>query len=354
MDDLNFKHGGNIYEIKRRYGKGVIDFSANVSPLGLATGIKETLYKDLNRISCYPDPEAKDIREKIAKFWGIRKDNLLLGNGSVELIYLLTSLYRPKTASIPIPTFSEYEYSIRNLNCKIQFLKLKEKKSFKLDLSKVIRSDIFFLCHPNNPTGNFILDDLRVVERLADKLIIVDEAFMDFLVDQEKYTLIWKAIDSKKIAVLRTFTKFFGLAGLRIGYLITHKKIIDRLRQCQPPWMINSLAQLAVQLILDDKEYISKTYRLIEKERRYLFEQLSKIKGLEPFPSVANFLLIKIERDNLTSDILVKRLIEKGILVRDCSNFRNLNNNRYIRIAVRTHKDNLVLLGVLNSTINTL
>jgi len=350
MDSLTFKHGGNIYEIRRRYGRNVIDFSANVNSLGLATRIKEAFYKNLDRISCYPDPEAKDISHKIAKFWKIKEDNLLLGNGSVELIYLLMGVYRPRTASIPAPTFSEYECIARNLNCKIQFLKLKEKEEFKLGLSKVIRSDIFFLCHPNNPTGNFILDDLRTVERLADKLIIVDEAFIDFLVDQDKYTLIWKAIDSKKIAVLRTFTKFFGLAGLRIGYLIAHKKIIDRLRRWQPPWMINSLAQLAAQLILDDREYISKTHRLIEKERRYLFEQLSKVKGLKPFSSVTNFLLIKIEKDGLTSNILTERLIEKGILVRDCSNFRNLNN-RYIRIVVRTHKDNLALLRALNSAI---
>ncbi|GAH61521.1 unnamed protein product [marine sediment metagenome] len=140
------------------------------------------------------------------------------------------------------------------------------------------------------------------------------------------------------------------MPGLRIGYLIAHKEIIARLRQHQPPWNTNSLAQLAAELILNDKEYIKKTHKLVEKERKFLFEQLARIEGLRPYPSVTNFLLVKIERAGITSRSLKELLLKKGILIRDCSNFRNLND-KYIRIAVRTHRENLRLLAVLKEVL---
>jgi len=363
MANLAFSHGGNIYEVKRKFKKKVVDFSANINPLGFPPTLKRALCEGFDRIRHYPDPRARDITKTIAKYWGISDENILLGNGSVELIYLIMYSYRPKTTLIPVPTFSEYERAAKMVNSRVQFLKLKEKEDFAFNWhysNKVVRqahhpersrrADISFICNPNNPTGNLILKNSKSIEKLANKLLVIDEAFMDFLPNQGDYTLIWKAAKKKRVAVLRTFTKFFSLPGLRIGYIVAHKEVINKLRQHQVPWSINSLAQIAAEKILNNKEYISKTYKLIEKERDFLLKGLTKIKGLKPYLSVANFLLIKIEKAGITSKSFKETLIKKGILIRDCSNFRNLNN-KYIRVAVRTRKENLKLLTALKKVV---
>jgi len=360
MDNLSFPHGGNIYEVKKILKKEVIDFSANINPLGLPAMVKRAIYANVNEIIHYPDPEARNITQKIARYWQINEQNILLGNGSIELIYLVMSRYKPKTTYIVAPTFSEYERAAKGVKSRIRFLNLKEKENFSFNLSYFAKpyifenvknkADVFFVCNPNNPTGNLILEDCASINKLTNKLLVVDEAFIDFLPNQKDYTLIWRAIKTKKIIVLRTFTKFFALPGLRIGYLVAHKEVVDKLRQHQVPWNINSLAQIAVEQILNDKEYINRTYKLIKKERDFLFEQLAKIEGLKPYPSVTNFLLIKIEKADITSESLRKSLIENGILIRDCSNFRNLNN-KYIRVAVRLRKENLKLLEAFKKAI---
>jgi threonine-phosphate decarboxylase len=350
MAYLNFSHGGNIWEIRQKYRKEIIDFSANINPLGIPQTVKNALYNNLDKILHYPDSEAKNITKKITKYWGIKEENVLLGNGSIELIYLIVNTFKPRTSLIAIPSFSEYERALKNVKSKIQFLKLKEKENFSLNLCRFNRTDIFFIGNPNNPTGNLILKDRRKARQIKSQLIVVDEAFMDFLPNQKEHTLIWKAVKDKKFIVLRTLTKFFALPGLRIGYLIAHKNIINRLKQYQPPWSTNSLAQLAAEIILNDKKYIKKTYRLIEKEKKFLLRQLAKINGLKPYPSEANYLLIKTEKNNITSGVLRKSLIKKGILIRDCNNFRGLNN-KYIRVAVRSHKENLKLIEALRKTI---
>jgi threonine-phosphate decarboxylase len=171
---------------------------------------------------------------------------------------------------------------------------------------------------------------------------------MDFLPGEREHTMVYKAISDKRLIVLRSFTKFFALPGLRIGYLIAHKDVINFLQKRQPPWNINIIAQVAAKFILNDKEYIQKTKVFIEKERRFLFEKILNIKGLIPFPSVTNFILIKIRNNN--SCYLTKKLIKDyGILIRDCSNFRGLSNNKFIRVAIRLHSENVKLINVLSN-----
>lgn len=338
-------HGGDVF----RY-KDVIDFSANINPLGIPTNIKRALCRNIDRILHYPDITSYSITQRIAEYWGIDSENILLGNGSASLIYLLAFYYKPKNVAIPCPTFSEYELGVRNIGSKIHFLKLKEEDGFEFKEGSFGKPDILFLCNPNNPTGNLIFKDASGLYGFANRLI-VDECFMDFLPNQKDYTLIWRAIKDERIIVLRSLTKFFSLPGLRIGYLIGHKEIVSKIRKYQPPWSINTLAQIAGELILNDKEYIEKTHRLIEKERKFLFRQLKIIKGLKPYPSVCNFLLIKIETQSITSKSLKEALIKKGILIRNCSNFRGLSD-RYIRVAIRTRHENQKLLIALRDVIN--
>lgn len=312
------EHGGNIY----KFGKDIIDFSASINPLGLSKGIKKALRDNLDKIIHYPDPDSNDLVKSIARYWKIKEENILPGNGSSELIYLIIHTFRPRKVFIPFPTFSEYEKAARAI---------KYVRGRSLHIS--------FICNPNNPTGDLV----KVPEFKG--LRIIDETFMDFLPDEDKYTMIWRATKSRKIIVLRTFTKFFAIPGLRLGYLAGHKDMIMMLKQHLPPWNINSLAQIA-GVVLKDKKYIEKTREVVQRERRFLFERISRISTLKPYPSVTNFILVKT--DGLSSKTLKKKLIQKGILIRDCSNFRGLDN-RYFRIAVRSHKENKKLIDALES-----
>jgi threonine-phosphate decarboxylase len=350
MANLAFEHGGNIYEIERKYKRKFLDFSANINPLGLPQQVKIALYKNFERILHYPDSNAPELIKKISDYLKVNNQNILLGNGSTELIYLIVNAFKPKTVLIPIPTFSEYEHAARNIKSRIKFINLYEKEDFKLNPTRLGASDIVFLSNPNNPTGNLVFTDSRLVEKLNNKLIIIDEVFIDFLPDEKKYSLIWKAVKSKRIIVLRSFTKFFALPGLRIGYLIAHKDIIKILKKYQIPWNVNALALKAAECILTDKSYIDKTRQFIEKERDFLFKEIIQIKNLKPYPSVTNFLLIKIEDKNLTSTLLAKRLIQKGILIRDCANFRGLDK-QFIRVAVRRHRENIELVEALKDCV---
>ncbi|MDI6890043.1 MAG: threonine-phosphate decarboxylase CobD [Thermodesulfovibrionales bacterium] len=344
MVDIDFLHGGNIYEIKRRYKKEVIDFSANVNPLGLTKAVKRELSKCYRLIPHYPDPEAKDLIGQIAEYWAIEEQNILIGNGSIEIIYLIAHAFKPEKTLIPAPTFSEYERAVKSVGSKIEFLKLREMDSFTLNITNSDKADISFISNPNNPTGNLLVENKKLV--LNSKLNVIDEAFMDFLPDERKRTFIWEAVKDKRFIVLRSFTKFFALPGLRIGYLVAHKDLIKRLKQIQPPWSVNSIAQHLARILLNDRDHIEKTRRLINEEREFLFNKLAALKRLKPYPSVANFFLVNIIDSRLDSSILTGRLIQEGILIRDCSNFRGLDG-KHFRVAVRSHRENIKLINAL-------
>lgn len=351
MGVLNFNHGGNLSKAEKIYGKGLIDFSANINPLKLPKKLKKTLFSKFEQILNYPDPDSERLAGRIAEFWGIDRSNVLIGNGSAELIYLITRAYLPRTALIAVPTFSEYERALRLVKSDIRFLRLKEKNKFCLNTSGIKqRPDIFFVCNPNNPTGNLLIKNREELGIKPNKLLVADEAFMDFLPSQKKHTLIPLAARNKKMIVLRSFTKFFAIPGLRIGYVVAHSEVIEKLKKNQPPWSVNSLAQMAAERVLDDEVYISKTYELIEKERKFLLKNLSTIDSLKCFPTCANFILIKIINGRCRSGNLKTKLAKNGILVRRAENFRGLND-KYIRIAVRNRGENLKLIEALREAL---
>lgn len=346
MPKLDFLHGGDIYAIRRKYPKEVIDFSANINPLGLPDYLKKLIRDNLDSVLHYPDPKARDLTKMIAKYWNISEENIILGNGSIELIYLLAVAFKPQTALIAAPDFSEYERALTAVNCKIHFLKLKEENNFKPGLAQVKPCDIFIISSPHNPTGNIVISGSDEIERMPYKTIVIDEAFMDFVAEENDYTMIRKAREGKNVLVLRTFTKFFALAGLRAGYLIAGKDTIRMLKRYQAPWSINSLAQISAARLLSDKAYIKQTRYFVEKERAFLFNELSGVTGLKAFHSQVNFILVKIKKKGVDAHSLSARLLKKGIMVRDCGNFRNLSQ-KFIRVAVRKRNENLRLIKSL-------
>lgn len=349
------EHGGNIYKFSKEIGipfERVIDFSASINPLGISEKVKAMIKKGLKSLHNYPDPDNRVLREKIGEYHGIDPETIQCGNGSTELIYLIIRALRPKTVLIPQPTFSEYERACKTVGRKVRVVsyRLKREKDFAINPEEFISSlithhssrsfDMVFLCNPNNPTGQLIKrDDVLRIAGAAKKLksyIVVDEAFIDFCPEE---SVITDVKNNPYLIVLRSMTKFYGLAGLRVGYGVFPLHLIERLKRFKEPWTVNTLAQMAAIRAFDDTAYKKATLNLIEMEKRFL-EKHFKGLGLRFFSSQANFYLLKIDNAGKIQEFLKK----KGILVRDCSNFKGLDSS-YIRVAVKNRKDNLLLLN---------
>lgn len=334
-------HGGNIYAAAKRYGleeKNIIDFSSNVNPLGPSSAAKRAAKKALSFIDRYPDPDMRELRTAIARYFGIKPAHVMCGNGSNGIIHLIPRVFRPKKVLIPFPTFTEYTAAVEDAGGTVVPFPLLERVGFRIDpleMSFALKGvDMAFLCNPNNPTGQLIpkaemIEIVRYAHQQGVRLV-VDEAFMDFI-DNE--SIIKDAVESSHLICLRAFTKFFGMPGLRIGYAVSDETTIAALHEGQEPWTVSIPAERAAIAVLGDWSYISKTRRLIEKERNRLLSALRILPGVETFPCSANYLLIKLTYMDVPT--FVKKLGERGMLVRECSSFPGLERS-YIRIAVRT------------------
>jgi threonine-phosphate decarboxylase len=350
---INMSHGGNIEEVSRLFSiekNSIVDFSSNVNPFDLPNNISDVICASIRNISRYPDRDCEELKETLGKYLNISTENIVLGNGSADIIYRAVYAYRPSSGFILSPTFGEYEKALLSVGAKIDYWELKECDDFKLPVGEVVdrasKLDMVFLCNPNNPTGTLISpNDLKY---LAQKLhgrktiLILDEAFIDLT---EEHSIINSAVKRKNILVLRSMTKFFGLAGLRLGYAVGSKEIVKQIQKSGQPWPVNIFAQVAGQIILKNKKFKNDSRRKLLQERDFLYRKLCRIKNIKPFPTAANFILVKIE-GHLSAAQLQKQLLKCGLLVRDCSSFRGLNS-KYIRIAVRKHEENLRLINEL-------
>lgn len=350
-------HGGNIREALQKYqltGGKVIDFSASINPLGFPQSLNKIIFDNLNNIQHYPDPDCADVKNALSQYLGVSKNNLLVGNGSIELIYLITLALRPERVLIQLPAFSEYERAALAAGGKCLFLKAEEKNGFEINVAQVLKSarcaNLIFICNPNNPTG--FLFDKEAIMSLAKGcekkgvFLVIDEVFMDFVEEKIRASLLKFASKSKYVMALQSLTKFFAISGLRLGYLAAGKELIKKISLYQPPWSVNSIAQLAGASFLKDNAFISRSRQYVFKQRKELFAELIKIKYIKPYPANANFIFCKILNKKMNSARLSDYCGKKGVVIRDCANFRGLGNS-FIRIAVRKKEENAKLIRIL-------
>lgn len=352
-------HGGlhsidNIDKIR-------LDFSSNINPLGISTKVMKKITKNINNISdIYPDPKCKELKKKISEYLGqdITPDWITVGNGATELIHHFVRSF-PYNAIIPIPTFCEYELAVRRSHLKVDFITYSE--NFRVDweslLNKSKKRDksIVFLCNPNNPTGKLIPVEIMnsILNKIKndDTIIFIDESFIEFVNNHKQYSMISQIKATSNILVLRSMTKSFGLAGLRLGYLVANPNLLKKINQNQIAWNVNSIAQLAGIEALEDLEHLRRAKLMIETEKTRLRKRIKQtIKNLTIYDSAANFLLIEL-KDGDSKSFRDKLLENFGILVRDCSSFRGLSN-KFIRIAIRTPEENDILLKSLEGMNN--
>lgn len=335
-------HGGNCLR------RNIVDFSVNTNPLGLPKGLPYIISKNTDCVLCYPDPSSERLKRRLAALHNIEPENIAIGNGSIELIYFVPRAFKIKKALIITPTFSEYEFAVRSNGSIPAFFNTYEKDGFRINCIKLAERlphcDALFLCNPNNPTGTILhSDDVLCLSRLAKKhkgLLILDEAFIEFTEQSKSTAIISDAVKNGSSVILRSLTKFFAMPGLRLGYVIGHKKMIEKIVKLQYPWNVNGPAQLAGEKVLADKVYMDRARLFVAKERQYMFERLGSIKGLKVYPAAANFILCKLQNAPIQdSNELTRRLLREGIYIRACGNFRGLNN-KFFRVAVRKRNDN--------------
>jgi threonine-phosphate decarboxylase len=344
-------HGGDVYHLARTLGLDLgdlLDFSANINPLGFPPGITGALQEALKEIVHYPDRRCLELTKDLAAYHRLRPEQILVGNGSTELIYLVARGLKPRKALIAAPAFSEYEHALAAADVPVAFQLTSEAQDFTLNAPLDPKdADLVFLAHPASPSGALLPPDLllEVAAKLdgAGVFLLLDEAFVDFV---EEVSLKTHLAQFPRVLLLRSFTKFFAIPGMRLGYLLGAPALISRLAGLQEPWSVNTLAQSMGRACLRDLDYMARSRALVREEREYLFQGLSSLPGLQPFPSAVNYLLVKLIRTDFTAASLQKALLARKIVIRDASNFRGLDE-RFFRVAVRARGENQQLLQAL-------
>ena len=328
----------------------VIDFSSNINPLGTPKSVTKAIQNNIHSIMNYPDEDPSALLDVLARYTGVPADNLVLGNGAVEIIYNFCHAFlTSKTHTlIPSPTFSEYESASSLYGASVSYFNtMNLSDSIDEFLSNIPVGGCVFLCNPNNPTGELlskknVLSIVKHAEQ-SSSLVFLDECFIEMAGSGE--SVIEYTLKHENLLILRSLTKSFAMPGIRIGYASASTDIIKVLRRIRIPWSINSLALVAAQAAVAVPSHIGKSQNVIKHESLYLKQSISKLKNFECLDSSANFILIKTTHN---SSILQKALLSKGILVRDCKSFRGLDSH-YIRIAIRSHADNQKLILALES-----
>lgn len=340
-------HGGDIYSKRAIQGnRKLLDFSANINPLGLPPGVKRAIIDSMDDFSNYPDPLCRALIDEISKYENVPSEYIVCGNGAVDIIYRIAAAIQPRTALLTAPTFSEYEEAVRTVNSSIRYHYLLENNQFTIDQSifEQIKPDIdvMFLCNPNNPTG--ILLDKAMILKIAARckenntILVVDECFNEFLENSQYYSMINELSDFDNVIVLKAFTKIYAMAGIRLGYgICSSRNIIGRLLDAGQPWSVSVVAQKCGVAAIKETDYVKQTKLFIKKNREYLMSEL-KLLGLKVFDAKANYILFKSENKRLH-----RELERYGVLVRPCGNYVGLDDS-YYRIAVRAKEDNEYLI----------
>ncbi len=364
-------HGGDIYRVAREQGRPIskiLDFSASINPLGLSSAIRRSLVGAVPRVVHYPEVNAYPLRKALAHAHDISEDHLVVGNGSAELISVLPRALECRHGLVIGPTFMEFERALKHAGARSSYVHATREQNYQPPIDKVCQIlskknhsrhkrthttdihatavDIMFLCNPNSPTGQACsrreIHELLEIAQEAKVYVVVDEAFVDYCAhrsifkDVKKYT---------HLIVLRSFTKFYALPGIRAGYLIGSPDVVNAVQSLLPPWSVNTLAQDAAHAALLDTDFRRRSLEFMKQERKRFTQRLSRVAGIRVYPSSANFVMVEIP-----SECHVPRvetyLGNNGILVRDCRNFAGIYVPT-IRLAVRRPKENDRLVNAL-------
>lgn len=348
---ITYGHGGDIYGYSGT-GRTVLDFSSNINPLGLPPTAKNALQHSEAACIAYPDPYCRAVSEKIAEYEGVPAESVLCGNGAADLIYRIAYGLKPQKALMFAPTFSEYEQAIRQSGGAVYYHVLREETEFTpghdfIQALDRVHPDIVFLCNPNNPTGKTVSKELMIETARwcqdHDAVLVADECFLDFVCQGESLSMIKETDNNPNIIVLKAFTKFFAMAGLRLGYLICSNAVIrEKIWEAGQPWSVSGIAQLCGASALCDDTYIAQTKTMIPRLREEMQAELEKL-PLRVYSGTANYLLFRTAITQLD-----QKTARQDILIRNCANYHGLGEG-YYRVAVKSAEDNQKLISALRA-----
>ena len=345
--DKGYVHGGDIYSRPYR-----LDFSANVNPFGTPEAVKAAVRAAAEGLCAYPDPYCGPLRERLAALNGVDRSEIICGNGAAELIYTFAAALKPRSVLLPVPSFADYEGALSAAGCEPVFYPLKRENGFLLtkDLLDHIGpdTDLLMLCSPNNPTGRSIPKALlsAILDRCRQTgtWLFLDECFLELTDEDRAFSLASCLREGDRVFLLRAFTKAYGMAGLRLGYgVCKNRELTEKMCRLVQPWNVSTPAQAAGLAALDCPDWPQKARRLLQTEKPWLIEKLTRL-GFAVLPGDANFLFF------CGASGLRDLLGRRGVLIRDCANYRGLGPGDY-RIAVRTRPENEELLKIMEEAL---
>ncbi len=341
--------GKPIEELEREYGiKNAVKLASNENPLGASPGAVAAIEKSLGSLHRYPDSSAHALVRKLSAHLGVPPEAIVLGNGSDEIIVLLERLFlRPGDEVIlPRPSFLMYDISVLSAGATPVSVPLKD---LTVDLTEILRrvtpkTRMIFLCNPNNPTGTIVTKaafDAFLAELPPDVIVVVDEAYIEFARDPECLRSVGYATTERPVVTLRTFSKAYGLAGLRVGYGVTSPEIAELLQRLRPPFNTSIPAQAGAAAALADREFLEKTLRVVHEGLDFLYSGLNR-RSIRYFPTQANFFLIDTGR---SADAVFEGMLREGVIVRSMTAYGYPD---YIRINAGLPDENRRFLDALD------
>ena len=368
-------HGGNIFQFaheQRIEPYEVVDFSANINPLGPSQRGLDALNAQLRYISHYPDATNDDVLNAIADTYGMDKHQITVGNGAAELLYAICRLPGYTGAFVPAPGFSEYKEALEASKIPVRdiFYRPREDdngkpyfevpylalETFAAELKGQDGRIIVFLGNPNNPDGTLLdKDHIRTVASMlkdANSLLVIDESFIDFVgndpLQDNEHSMRSLVNEFDNIIVVHSFTKFYAVPGLRIGAAFTNETLITQLQQYIPSWSVNTLAQAYTKAALNDVDYIKRTKQELNEERAFMYNALDAIEGITVYPPSANFMLFQVNQEGITANYINEELKKYNMIVRNCDSYVGLTNH-WVRIAIKDHDTNIKLVDKLTN-----
>ncbi len=349
-------HGGGVLKLLQQQGKSreeLLDFSASINPLGLPASVKQALAESLPLLSDYPEIDAASLRQDLADYHQLPVDMVLPANGSTSLIYLLPRVLQPQRALLVAPCFGEYRPALEQQNCLVDEYLLRAEDDFSFDPCQLLRqlppqTDLVWLANPGNPDGRGIDPQwlIQLAETLAPKRLVVDEAFVDFC---PQLSLVPQLEKIPNLLLLRSMTKFYAIPGLRVGYLLASAELVSQFYRLSEPWALSTPAILAACACVADADYRQQSLQLIPQLREDFIYKLQQL-GLYVYPSVANYILLRLPDGLASAEHLVADLAKENILLRSCSSFSGLGPS-FVRLAIRTASENTRLLDLLTKKI---
>lgn len=338
------KHGGY-------YGRqGVVDYSVNINPLGVSDNIRQAIISSIDNICKYPDIGGNAAKKAISKHLNTDIQNIVMGNGASELIYLYARAIQPKKVLIIEPTFNEYRRAFTLAGSEIYSYILDSNDDFTFDIdafcNKVeeVKPDVVVLCNPNNPTGKYIGIDLisKIVDivKQENSFLFIDESFVEFTGNDP----IGSVIGYEWILSLRSMTKYYAVPGLRIGYAVSNEKVIEMMERYKEPWTMNTFALDIVPKVIEDMEFHRKVMQWVTGEREFMYDALRKVDILKVYKSYSNFFLCELKY--FSGNKLNEELLKDDMFVRVCDDFVSLSD-RFVRIALKGREDNIKLVSRL-------